>query len=462
MTRMLLTITLEREPAGDLGYLLHKHPERMQTFALNFGSAHVFYPEFTETRCTAALLLDVDAIGLVRGRGNDALASHYVNDRPYVASSFMSVALAEIFRSALNGRCRERPELAELELPFIARMSAVPCRGHGDYIHELFGPLGYEIRAKRLPLDEQFPEWGDSVYYQVELHHRIRLQELLSHLYILLPVLDNDKHYWVGDDEVQKLLHHGSNWLAGHPHRERIAQRYLKHQSKLVRSVLSMLRESDGLEESPLVDEPMGEEKLRLNDERIQRVVDTLKATGAKRVLDLGCGEGKLLRALAADPQFETIIGMDVSPRTLEIAVDRLYLDRVPDEQQTRIQLHQGSLMYRDQRLLGFDAAAIVEVVEHLDPARLLRFEQTLFGYTRPRSIVLTTPNREYNIRFGEWMRDRLRHADHRFEWTRAEFQAWAEGVASRYGYAVTFDGIGDVDEALGTPTQLALFRQSP
>ena len=190
---MLLTLTTTHQPATDLGYLLHKNPAKGQSFPLSFGHAHFFYPEANEGRCTAALLLDVDPVAMVRGRGgvSQTVLAQYVNDRPYVASSFMSVAIARVLGSALDGRSRERPELAKLRIPLEATIEVLPCRGGEGFLHEVFEPLGYQVEAIRYPLDERFPEWGESPYYSVRLSKTTTLSELLTHLYVLIPVFDN-------------------------------------------------------------------------------------------------------------------------------------------------------------------------------------------------------------------------------------------------------------------------------
>ena len=225
---MLLSITTTHQPTADLGFLLHKHPDRFQSFDLSFGQAHVFYPELTENRCTACLLLDVDPVGMVRGKSakQNFLLSQYVNDRPYAASSFMSVAISQVFGSALQGRCNARPELVETSLPFSAKIDVLPVRGGEQFLSRMFQPLGYEVEAVRAPLDEQFPEWGESSYFSVTIRKLTTLRELLTHLYVLIPVFDNQKHYFVGDDELEKLLQKGEGWLAGHPEKEEIARRY--------------------------------------------------------------------------------------------------------------------------------------------------------------------------------------------------------------------------------------------
>ncbi len=466
---MLLTITNTRAPATDLGYLLHKNPSRVQLFDLSFGKCHVFYTEASAERCTAALLLDVDPVGLVRTRrgpaGEGGALEQYVNDRPYVASSFLSVAIARVLGSALAGTSKDRPELVDQPLPLLATVAVLPCRGGEDFLRRLFEPLGYRVEAEHHPLDERFPEWGEGPYFTVKLRQDIRLRELLAHLYVLIPVLDSDKHYWVGEDEIEKLLRRGEGWLEQHPEREAIVNRYLRFQRRLTREALSRLlgeEETDveAGEQRKAEQEAAIEKPLRLNDIRIQSVADALTESGAASVIDLGCGEGRLLSELVKRRQFRRVVGMDVSYRSLQAAADRLHLDTLPAAQKERIELFQGSLIYADKRLAGFDAAAVVEVIEHLDPPRLAAFEKVLFERARPGLVVLTTPNAEYNSRFETLPAGQFRHRDHRFEWTRAEFRAWATRVAAGFGYEVELRPVGQEDEQLGAPTQMGVFRK--
>ena len=466
---MLLTLTTTYSPATDLGFLLHKHPERLQTFELAFGQAHVFYPEACAERCTAALLLDIDSVGLVRRyRGqvseNFALAE-YVNDRPYAASSFMSVAIARVFRSALSGNSKERPKLVETPIPLSAKLSTLPCRGGENFLRRLFEPLGYTVNTERHILDSQYPDWGESRYFTVTLDATCRLRELLTHLYVLIPVLDDEKHYWVDEAEIEKLLRYGDDWLSDHPEQEIIVNRYLKHQRRLTRQALSQLCDTEVEEDEEQIqgEEAQIEERIGLNEIRLAKATEVIKQSGAKRVIDLGCGEGKLLRKLMAEKQFEAVVGMDVSHRSLKIAQQRLHYDRMPEKQKERLNLFQGSLCYRDKRIAGYDAAAVIEVIEHLDASRLSAFERVLFEFACPQMVVLTTPNVEYNIKFENLPAGRFRHKDHRFEWTRTEFQSWSSDISKRFGYTVTFHPIGETDEDVGSPTQMAVFtRASP
>jgi 3' terminal RNA ribose 2'-O-methyltransferase Hen1 len=462
---VLLTITTTHRPATDLGFLLHKNPANVRSVDLAFGRAHVFYPEAGPERCSATLLVDVDPIALVRkGRGAGPALHEYVNDRPYVASSFMSVAIARVYGSALGGRAGEHAALAETPIPLEAHLPAVPSRGGEELIGRLFGPLGYEIDAHPHPLDARFPHWGESPYVNLRLTQTARLQDLLEHLYVLLPVLDDEKHYWVGEDEIEKLLSKGERWLAAHPERELITARYLRHQRGLTREALGRLLEED--QADPEAETARGDEEeealeapVRLGDQRMAAVIGALEEAGARRVIDLGCGSGRLLAALLNRQEFTEIAGLEVTWGALEGARRRLDLDRLPTRQRERIRLLHGSLTYRDRRIAGYDAATLVEVIEHLDPSRLAALEQVVFRDARPGTIVVTTPNAEYNTRFEELPAGSFRHRDHRFEWIRSEFRDWADAVAERSGYGVSFRLVGPEDPVVGSPTQMAVFR---
>ncbi|MET8770221.1 3' terminal RNA ribose 2'-O-methyltransferase Hen1 [Streptomyces sp. NPDC004658] len=467
-------------PATDLGYLLHKHPDRAQAFSTSYGTAHVFYPEADAERCTAALLLETDTLALVRrgkgkgkGRGGapDAALAQYVNDRPYAASSLLAVALSTVFSSALRGVCNARPERAAAPLPLRVEVPALPARGGADLVRRLFEPLGWLVTADPVPLDTAFPEWGDSRYVRLVLEsERLTLAEALRHLYVLLPVLDDAKHYWVSADEVDKLLRAGEGWLAGHPEQQLITTRYLSRRWSLTRQArerleLVRLAEADDSEvediDNAVAEETEAQERpTPLAEQRRAAILTALHAKGAARVLDLGCGQGQLVQALLKDARFTEIVGVDVSVRALTIAARRLGLDRMGERQAARVRLVQGSLAYTDNRLKGYDAAVLSEVIEHLDLPRLPALEYSVFGHARPRTVVVTTPNVEYNVRWESLPAGHVRHGDHRFEWTREEFRAWAATVAGRHGYDVEFVPVGPDDPEVGPPTQMAVFHR--
>lgn len=455
---VLLTLTTTHRPATDLGFLLVKHPDRVHRFDLPYGTATVVFPEATQERCTVALLLEADPAKLTGGRGSEHL-NRYVNDRPYAASSMLSAAMNRVFRSAARGESKDRPELAGMAIPLQVRVPALRCEGGLDLARKLFEPLGWLVAGRPVQLDPQFPQWLDSRYVDLRLTGTLRLSEALNHLYVLLPVLDDAKHYWVAPDEIDKLLDKGEGWLATHPERALITRRFLVHSRGLAKEAESRLDDqvTDSVDDSDSVEE---QPELPLNVRRREAVRAVLAQTGAARVLDLGCGSAALVADLLRDKRYTAIVGADVSTRALELAERRLQLERMPDRLRQRVSLIQSALTYLDDRLKGYDAAVLMEVIEHVDEARLPALCQAVFGHASPVHVIVTTPNVEYNSRYPALAAGHHRHSDHRFEWTRAQFETWATAVAKRYGYAVTFEGVGEQDPVVGSPTQLAWFTK--
>jgi len=460
---MLLTITYSGRNTSELGFLLHKNPYRPQSFELNHGSAFVFYPEVSDEKTTAALLLDIDPIDLARGKENSSSSGlfDYVNDRPYVSSSFLSVAISTVFRTAMTGRADEYQALSDSSLDLEATVAMLPCRSDPVMLNRVFEPLGYEISYETFDMDENFPGWGKSKYVNLTIKGKVRLRDMLKHIYILIPVFDRQKHYWIGKEETEKLLRNAEDWLIDHPEKGYITSRYLKNMRPLVNMAFARLVSADeeakelaGEEETPEITE----KTLNLNAQRLGSVIAALKSCRARSVIDIGCGEGNLLNLLVRERQFEKIAGTDVSVLALERAVKKLKLDEAGDSMKNRITLFQSSLTYKDTRFSGFDAACVIEVIEHLDISRLASFERVLFEYAKPRFVVLTTPNREYNVKYENVGEDGLRHGDHRFEWNREEFHNWAARVAEKFGYTVRFSEIGEADETLGAATQMGVF----
>ncbi len=468
---MLLTVSTTHVPATDLGYLLHKHPGRVQSFPESMGVAHVFYPEVADERCTAALLLEVDPVGLVRGRkgpsGDGFALGQYVNDRPYAASSMLALALKDVFGTALTGRCNARPELAATPIPLEIHIPALPCRGGAELLRTLFEPLGWDVEAATVPLDPTIPQWGDSRYLDVRLRGELRLSDALRQLYVLLPVLDDAKHYWVSTDEIDKLIRAGEGWLATHPHRELITRRYLAHRREMTTAALARLAEVDDAAPEDLDDAVDGalaldppDRPVPLAELRRGAVLAAVRASGASTVGDFGCGEGVLVGDLLADRSLRRIVATDVSARALQIAARRLKLDQLGEPERARLEIFQSALTYRDDRIAGLDAAVLMEVIEHVDPPRLAALERCVFGHAAPATVIVTTPNVEHNVRFETLPAAAMRHRDHRFEWTRAEFATWAERVADEFGYTVRYIPVGMDDPEVGPPTQLAILTR--
>jgi len=458
---MLLTITYTGQNTSDLGYLLYKNPYRPQTFELNHGKVHVFYPEISNERTTVALLLDINPIDLARGKVGTAGGGifDYVNDRPYVSSSFLSTAISKVFGTAMTGRADAHQSLSDSPLDLTANITMLPCRGEHEKLKSVFEPLGYEATYETL-LDDRDIE---SKYVNLTINGKIRLRDLLKHMYVLIPVFDRQKHYWVGPDEVEKLLRVGEGWLPNHPEKVYITGRYLNRRRSLVNMAFERLASTPANGEimpaEPEEVEDKFDKKLNLNAQRLGSVVAALKNHGAKRIIDIGCGEGNLLSYLVKDPQFTNIAGVDVSHTALRRASVKLKLEHATDSMQQRIQLFQGSLTYKDSRFTGYDAACVIEVIEHLDMPRLAAFERIIFEFAKPPIVILTTPNKEYNTNYGLLYERDLRHGDHRFEWTREEFRNWASQTAEKFGYTVQFSEIGDADATHGAPTQMGVFN---
>ncbi|WP_461256622.1 3' terminal RNA ribose 2'-O-methyltransferase Hen1 [Treponema sp. R80B11-R83G3] len=469
---MLLTITYTGENADHLGYLLHKNPSRPQTAAFNFGKVHIFYPEVSANRCTAALLLDMDPLDLARGKQGSTGGGlfDYVNDRPYVSSSFMNTAISRVYGTAMSGRCEKNQALADTALELSATLVMLPCRGDTNMLEKIFAPLGYDVKWENCLLDERFPEWGDSCYVNLTIKAKIQLQELLRHIYVLIPVFDYRKHYWINDKEVDKLLEHGSGWLENHPEKNFITRRYFTKLGHFTRQAIELLNRLDngegGAENSVTEGDTETEPAIlikmpRLNDQRLAGVLGELKNSGAKSVLDMGCGEGRLLQLLMKEKTFTAIAGTDVSAVVLSRAADNLKLDRMTENEKKRITLFQSSLCYRDKRFKNYDAVSIVEVIEHLDENRLPSLEAVVFADAAPVTVIITTPNFDYNVNYTGLRENKFRHGDHRFEWNRVQFRAWADSAAGRNGYSVRYEDIGEQDENQNTPTQMAIFRKN-
>ncbi|MBG0739922.1 3' terminal RNA ribose 2'-O-methyltransferase Hen1 [Paeniglutamicibacter antarcticus] len=470
---MLITITLE--PGADspldataLSHLLRKHPGRLQTFELPVGNAHLFYPEYSPQRTTAALLLEVDAIGLVRSkrfRGDDGVLDYYINDRPYTASSLLAVAMGRVLRSAMTPTSEAYPELANTALPLRLEVPVISTRGRDghDLAQRLFVPLGWTVDQRHIALDEVYPLWDDSRYSSLVLTGTVPLYLALRQLYVLLPVLDDSKHYWVNDDEAGKLVRQGEGWLPGHPERALISHRYLAHQKDLVAAADARIpgetNAPPGIASAQNPTQGASPQPLRVL--RAEAVMTALKDCGAHEVVDVGSGSGALLRRMQKDRFFTRILGTDVSARSLEQAARAMNLDELADTDKTRITLLHSSVLYHDERIAGFDAAVLMEVIEHIEPGRLSALEDSIFAGAAPSIVIVTTPNSDYNHLYPALSGGSLRHDDHRFEWTRADFAQWAEAVAERHSYGVEYRPVGEVSVSAGAPTQMAIFRKA-
>ena len=373
----------------------------------------------------------------------------------------------------MSGKCDKNQELADTPINLTACVHMLPCRGTEELPKEIFEPLGYTVETKTSILDEKFPEWGDSSYIDLTISGTVTLANLLNHLYVLIPVFDKQKHYYVSADEIEKLMKHGEGWLANHPARNKIVNRYFSMRRSFAHKAIDRLIESEPVdaedldaendeetENEPAVPNEIKEKRISLNTRRLEAVRSAVVESGATSVIDLGCGECKLTSMLLEEKQIKRVGAADVAVRALEKAKQNLRYDRMPPYKKEKLTLMQASLTYKDPRFSGYDAACLVEVLEHLDPMRIPAFERVVFEFAVPHTVIVTTPNKEYNTNY-EWLSEgNLRHNDHRFEWSRDEFAKWTEHICQTFGYTVERSEIGDVDEEFGAPTQMGVFRK--
>lgn len=459
---MLLTITYKGHNTQDLGYLLHKNPYRPQEFSLNSGKAYVFYPEVSDEKTTMALLLDINPIDLAKGKQGSKNGGlfDYVNDRPYAASSFLSTAISRVFNTAMTGRCEKKQALADTPLDLTAHIYSI--QGTDEFARKIFEPLGYTVKTSKTTLDEKFPEWGESPYIDLEINGNVRLVDLLNHIYVLIPVFDKQKHYFISEDEIDKLMSHGGEWLADHPAKEEIIYRYFLMKKSYAHKTIDRLLESEPVEEiqEENDEKEIPEKKISLNIQRLETVKNAVLASGAESVIDLGCGECRLTKLLLEQKQIRKIAAADVSANELEKAKKRLHYDTMPEHRKNKLTLMQASLTYKDARFSGYDCACVIEVIEHIEPLRLPAFERNVFEFAGAGTVILTTPNKEYNDNYKFIPEGQLRHTDHRFEWSREDFRKWAEHICQQFGYTVEISGIGEDDGIHGTPTQMGVFTK--
>lgn len=462
---MLLTIRYEGENSNVFSYLLHKQPERVQTFSLPFGKAHLFYTENLEEKSTIALLLDVDSNDLMSKKmldKRDPYMDPYINDRPYVASSLLSAAMAKVFCSALGGNDKVYPELVNQKHSFTVSVSVIRSRGGEQNIRQIFEPLGYEVEIKGQLLDDQFPEWGESPYYHLVLRGSVRLKDLLTQLYICLPALDRWKHYFVSENELQKLLQKGGDWLPTHPMRDFIIKGYLSHQKNLAKKAIHLLKDGSRIIPNPKqkkIETKFSVTKPKISNKyteiKIKSVIKKIKELGVTKIIDLGCGNGKLIKQLVKNQKLTVIKGMDHSNRSLKEARDRLNL---PAQKQVRLFL--GSLLYQDPRTKGMDLAILLEIMDHVDEESLPFLETNLFAYMGVEYLIITVRNAEYNGLGNEVDQGTARYSQIQIKWTRKELEAWVEGIKSRYPYQAEIIPIGKEHSEIGSPIQMVVFKR--
>jgi 3' terminal RNA ribose 2'-O-methyltransferase Hen1 len=465
---VFLSIATTRQGAKDLGFLLYKHPDRVFRSDASRNakmSAVGFYPEATDERCEFCLVVEVDPVERVRGASWGAGIAQYVEPLPFLASSYMAQALSLCLRSAMNGVVTSKDPAEEERLKVAAaekwplEITVSPLRTSPALISRMFEPLGWDVALHSIALDIPGMMSGDrgTDLHTLTLRGEVTLQDALTHLYVLLPALDPARHYFYGESEVQKLLDKSQNWLEQHPARELIVGRYLSKSRELRETALQQFETAD--DDETVAEGDVPDEPVSAHDERHQRIVEIVRGAGDVSVVDLGCGEGKLLERLSKLPGKLEITGVEPAMRDLDKA--HRALSRNPGKQMDpRIKLKHGSILYADDQLKGFDIAILSEVIEHIDPERLDHAERCVFGFMQPRKVVVTTPNASFNEMFG-LEEGRFRHRDHRFEWTETEVTAWCGRIGRDYGYSYELGGAGGYEPAFGHLSHFIVFEKA-
>ncbi len=443
---MILNFNVKGENADKISFLLHKSPNKLHQFSLGFGSAYVFYSKYERNDVSFSLLVDIDPIDLVRGKNKNSQGIFdYVNDRPYATSSFLCSAIAQVFSTALSGRSKEYEHLVKEEMEFKVEVVSLKVKTNLIMLNKIFDPLGYELEIKSHLLDEKIFGEEESNYVDLILKNKLTLQSVLQHLYVLIPVFDNNKHYFVNNDEVEKLLSKGGDWIDVHPEKDFITSRYLNSKFIDAKKLESLFSK----EQNKMIEE---RKKNSLNSQRLSQVTDVIESLNIKSLVDLGCGEGKLIKELLNNTSVEKILGVDISINVLKKAARKLKYDTVKD----KIELVQSSAVYYDERFTEYEAICLIEVIEHIDEQKLYLLKENVFNLVKPKYVIITTPNVEYNTVYEL---DGYRHSDHRFEWSRSEFRLWCEEICNQYNYDVEYFSIGEEMETVGNSTQMGVFK---
>ncbi|WP_310831561.1 3' terminal RNA ribose 2'-O-methyltransferase Hen1 [Paenibacillus pedocola] len=474
---MHLIIRATGTGAGMLSHLLAKNPNNLYDRTEKEARVRIVFTVSSEEETEAVIYVTPDPIELVKGDSsahNDI--TQYINDREFVTSSLFCSYIRPALGTALNGKPKEAympwvGKPLKLELTFGPVASNLPDRT----LEELFTALGYEVQLERGDAEYSFALKTRSSARYIKLAGEQTLQTALQQLFVLIPALDDYKHYYISDDEVDKIRRYGAGWLEEHPQRSLILKRTLRfagaikqYEAMAAKEKRSTAENSVDSEDVPAavtvsgesaVTEMQEEPKIRLNDLRYAAIAAAVEELYAKAtIVDFGSGEGKLSAKLSSVPGVREIKAVEPSAASQLRAMDRFakLADKpgiiVPDPVT-------GSLFYFDESLRGKDVMILCEVIEHIDEYRLARVMENIFAEYAPKTLIVTTPNKDYNAVY-EMEQEELRHGDHRFEWGRKAFSVWCARWTETFDYTAELTGIGEGSVEFGYPTQMAIFTK--
>lgn len=454
---MQLTIKAIGENSRVISYLLSKNPSNLYDRDEKGSRVRLVYTAFTEEETELLIYVTPDPVELVRNSPNTFDITQYINDREFAVSSLFCSYIKSALATALNGKPKDDfIKWVDYKFDLILGFGPVASDLPDAVIESIFTPIGYEVKIERGITDYSFKLKSRSSARYINLTGRQTLQNAIRHLFILIPVLDNYKHYYMDKSEVDKLERYGTGWLDDHPMRDLIIKRALKFK-ELISEVASPKKEDLLQGDSEPVEE--SEIKVRLNEQRYQTIVDIVtKLPQKETVVDFGSGEGKLSVRLGFIPGVKEVLAVEPSQVSQLRAIRKIDKVRSSEGFVAPTQVW-GSLFYFDTRLCDKDVMILSEVIEHIDEYRLAPIIETVFAQYSPKTLIINTPNYEYNVVFE--MKDNLRHSDHRFEWTREQFSLWCKELGARYNYSVNIGGIGEEDTDHGFPTQIAIFSKT-
>ncbi|MDN4617361.1 3' terminal RNA ribose 2'-O-methyltransferase Hen1 [Paenibacillus sp. PsM32] len=482
---MYLTIKATGEHANMISHLLAKNPHNLYDRTEKGARVRLVYTSFEPHDTEAILFVTPDPIELVKGTPDHYDITQYINDRELAVSSLFCSYIRPALGTALNGKPKA-DYMNWVDYQFDLQMTFGPVASDlPDHVVEsLFQPLGYEVQMERGEIDYSFDLKNRSTVRHIQISGQQTLQQMLRQVYILIPVLDNYKHYYINEDEIERLRRYGEGWLSTHPQHDLMIKRSLrfapliKEYEQQVANDASMdtllteisthsvedataqaesaepLEIIDGLETT--IEPPV----VRLNELRYRAIVEQVSLLPQrKQVIDFGAGEGKLSVRLGQIEGVEQVWAVEPSMQSQLRAIDRFAkLEGRTDDVIPVITT--GSLFYRDERWIDQDVIILCEVIEHINEVRLPQVIHTLFTDYRPQTLIITTPNREYNEVY-DMDTEEIRHADHRFEWTRAEFEQYCTQWIQNRPYTFTISGIGEKHEQYGQPTQMVVFHRT-
>ncbi|WP_307473343.1 methyltransferase domain-containing protein [Cytobacillus purgationiresistens] len=438
---MQLTIHAKGDKVNVLSHLLAKNPENLYERNHKGHIIRLFYDRFTDNEVEATIYAVPDPIVLTRDRANTYDITHYINDREFAVSSIFLSFIRSALSTGLNGLPKdEYREWVDHEFDYTFSFGPVSTSLKEKELEGLFGPLGFELSF-------MYPYGKGSPHYLV-LKGKTTLQRGLRQLYVLIPVIDNYKHYYIDEKEREKLERYGEGWLSTHPQKSFIIQKALRFKELFAK-----------MEESNINPKPVpSKDKVSLNVQRYERIIQIINAAEDKEsIVDFGSGEGKLSTKLGFVNGVKEILAVEPSERET-LKASKRFNEAASHNQFNMPQTIWGSLFYYDERLKHKDVMILCEVIEHIDIDRLKKVMDTILGQYQPKLLIITTPNSEYNERYD--LGQHYRHEDHRFELTRTEFTSWCHERSHGYPYLCSISGIGDEDEKFGSPTQICVFER--